>query len=59
MSKSKITTGASSATNEPNQKQTLVSLYDVDDISPRHCGYCNENGNVSIGLAFLHFIHGI
>ena len=50
MPKSKITTGASSTTNEQNQKQTLVSLYDVDDISPRHCGYCNQNGNVSIGL---------
>jgi hypothetical protein len=52
MSKSKITTGATSTTNEQNQKQTLVSLYDADDISPRHCGYCNQNGNVSIGLTF-------
>ena len=40
---------STSASHESNQNHTLVSLYDIDDNSPRHCGYCNENGNVSIG----------
>jgi hypothetical protein len=50
MSKSKTTSKSSSTlSHESNQNHTLVSLYDIDDVSPRHCGYCNENGNVSIG----------
>ena len=58
MSKSKTTaaktsksssTLSSTTSHESSQNHTLVSLYDIDDVSPRHCGYCNENGNVSIG----------
>lgn len=44
---------ASSANNKNNQNEqpTLVSLYDVDDLSAHHCGYCNQNGNISVGMA--------
>lgn len=34
--------------NQQNQP-TMVSLYDIDDLSAHHCGYCNQNGNISIG----------
>ena len=29
--------------------QTNVSLYDVDNLLPHHCGYCDTNGSVSVG----------
>jgi hypothetical protein len=34
---------------QQKNQPTLVSLYDIDDYSAHHCGYCNQNGNISIG----------
>lgn len=44
--------GASSSTSTAafaDSDATLVALYDIDDDTAHHCGYCNQNGNVSIG----------
>ncbi|CAF0861478.1 unnamed protein product [Brachionus calyciflorus] len=30
---------------------SVVSLYGIDDLTPHHCGYCNENGSVSTGMS--------
>ena len=40
---------SSSAPTNQQDQSTLVSLYDIDDTSAHHCGYCNQNGNISIG----------
>lgn len=42
------TTSETTDASENNQR-TLVSLYDVDDFAAHHCGYCNQDGNISIG----------
>ena len=53
MSKPKTSNAASNAASTEQNQQTLVTLYDVDDISPHHCGYCNQNGNISIGMPYF------
>jgi hypothetical protein len=37
--------------NEPTNQPTLVSLYDIDDFAAHHCGYCNQDGNISVGMS--------
>lgn len=37
--------------SEQQNQATIVSLYDIDDLNAHHCGYCNENGNISIGFS--------
>ena len=54
MSSSKSTLEACSTSSTQNSQidqPTLVSLYDVDDLSAHHCGYCNQNGNISVGMS--------
>ena len=50
---SKSTTVASSSTpnNQQKNQPTVVSLYDVDDLTAHHCGYCNQDGNISVGMS--------
>ena len=38
------------STQQPNQA-TIIGLYDIDDLNAHHCGYCNQNGNISIGMS--------
>ena len=43
---------AAAAAPEPideKSQPTVIALYDIDDFSAHHCGYCNQNGNISIG----------
>jgi len=38
--------------SEQQQNQaSVVSLYDIDDLNAHHCGYCNQNGNISTGMS--------
>lgn len=37
----------------PYTNQSLVSLYDYDEQSSHHCGYCDTKGSITIG--FKHF----
>jgi hypothetical protein len=48
-SKKTETLGASS--EQQAHQSTLVSLYDIDDFSAHHCGYCNQDGNISVGMS--------
>ena len=43
----------SKAGNDQTSEQltTTVSLYSVDDFTPHHCGYCDKDGSVSIGMS--------
>ena len=53
-STSNIPSSSSSSTPASSNRQnqpTIVALYDIDDISAHHCGYCNQNGNISIGMS--------
>ena len=47
MSKSTAVTSSNQQKNQP----TVVSLYDVDDLTAHHCGYCNQDGNISVGMS--------
>jgi len=38
-------------TSEEAEPITAVSLYQVDDLTPHHCGYCDEEGSVSVGIS--------
>ena len=54
MSASKSTVDDSSTSSTQNTQKdqpTLVNLYDVDDLAAHHCGYCNQNGNISVGMS--------
>jgi arginyl-tRNA--protein-N-Asp/Glu arginylyltransferase len=51
MSSSSAASASTANKNNQNEQPTLVSLYDVDDLSAHHCGYCNQNGNISIGMS--------
>lgn len=55
MSKSTSKSGKSlqKESETPDPPVTLVSLYDIDDFSAHHCGYCNQDGNISIGKNLL------
>ena len=41
--------GVAASSGESKAQHTLVSLYDIDDLAAHHCGYCNQNGNISVG----------
>ncbi len=51
MSKSSTVTSSSTTTNQQKNQPTVVSLYDVDDLTAHHCGYCNQDGNISVGMS--------
>jgi hypothetical protein len=38
-------------TSEEVDQITIVSLYQVDDLTQHHCGYCDRNGSVSVGMS--------
>lgn len=41
----------SSKLPEQQTQPTMVSLYECDDVSAHHCGYCNKDGNISVGMS--------
>jgi hypothetical protein len=51
MSSAAASSSSTSNKSSQNEQPTIVSLYDVDDLSAHHCGYCNQNGNISIGMS--------
>jgi hypothetical protein len=48
-----VAPSSSSTSNSSDQtgQQTLLSLYDIDDFAAHHCGYCNQDGNISVGMS--------
>jgi arginyl-tRNA--protein-N-Asp/Glu arginylyltransferase len=49
--KKSSTASASPSNNDQASQPTLVSLYEIDDVTPHRCGYCGTNGSTSIGMS--------
>lgn len=47
----KVVSAPAALTDQQLRQTTQVSLYDIDDIPAHHCGYCNQNGNISVGMS--------
>ena len=42
---------SSAKSSSQKTQPTIVGLYDCDDLSAHHCGYCNQDGNISVGMS--------
>jgi hypothetical protein len=52
MSNNATSSSSSVLSSSTDDNRTLVTLYDIDRLTPHHCGYCNNDGNISIGKRF-------